>query len=1448
MQTERDPKIDLLPRALQRTLSLGNAAGPRLAIIHPVGDPLYPALAEKLAAAIEARCGVRPECVADEAVMPERSTPLPVSYRQRSLILLGSLNTNRALMPLYADYLCSTDATYPGGGGYDLRTIVNPYGTGGNVVLAGGSSAGGVERAVERLIAKIAKLEAPFELPFLLEVELAPALAADLAAWPQTPLEDTAELQANRVRGQMFYTEMIRIIGTYTLMWSWTADERYALMARDNLRALNQQVRESYGDWHYLAERFMRGVPLLIAGGFLSDEEIARTDRLLLNTALGTQNEWWRMRHAKPPLGHRHHGKGTYEFLLIARYLRDQGNPTPALRSLCDRWIGECQTFLDALAAARVDDQDDETTLNNLATIFRYALGQERHGFFTSGNAKRVAERTLALHDNNGAGAGQGGYGEGFPGWMYFQQEATTQVAASAFYYGDGELKWILQTMPNLGVAQRYSVLQYTPVFLQNFDTGPELRPVRPSQFLGVRRLPVTDHQYAINVSPPENVEFLGHMVNALETWQMPEGVGINRLPQERGFDKIVFRGGFERSDAYLLLQGYQGGFRWQGHMQAANCIVRFFQAGHIFLIQNTWRHSTHDKNGLFISNGGNEKPIPPIAECLATDDFAPLGMTVTSLADNHGAVWTRHIFWLKAGEGCFVVIDRAVFEADGPYSLICTWRTPGYAELHGRRWHADQGEHRFTLVAGEEVPATCEEEADQGASAPFVLRQRREGNYRAGTETSFQNLFYVRALGAPEKLDLIRRNDRSAHVVRNGATAAWCGVALLGGTDWLPGASAVAESAWAEAGILALAGASSLSLSSVRWKIESDRPIGILVDLAAAKLSLRLDSPGVAKARVVLAFGDARRELMVDAGAAIELPADACARITRELKSWLAESGTEPPVSPPAKAAVKDKGWISAWTFDGGTRLPEKVRDVRVTANPLSVDGFPDQLIDAVLPESRESWRQWPQADRYEIDLTFPEPRNVSSVNILGDCVDDPTLRSFCPLPEGIRLDVETADGATRPCEVRPAADRHYKRYRDAENRLQTRTANVGLKARAFHLHVPAPPGGGSFVMHEIEIFGDRTLTPAVTHWVTADVNGDGRLEIAVFNAANELLLLDDRGGEIWRRRFPVTLTHLSCQPIDAKGPPSLCLGLLGGELHILNSDGTPRQICQITKDFVQCRDILQGWFNAIHSLAVWRRDKEGRAALVVGGYAIIVFLDPDGRIAGHSWSDGPWNTDILVAPENRPGSGDIYVRCGWNHGIMQYQGHPGPGPSGKVLSFGGFNQPMFRMLRRITPFVNGRSLAFTWVNLRACPEGAIFAATELGCGTFSVREGDWLWKREGGMSLQAAIAGVADGRAAALTGGADGFVAALDLETGRVLRRHQAGAPVVGLAQPASSGDLIAGTRAGVQSLDADWKVRGAMARPMRRLLPLGGDRVIIVREDHALEMLSQAKGAAR
>lgn len=1429
MHAPRDPAVDLLPRSIQRLTPLRRDVG----IIHPASPPGR-ALGERLAAALQARGATGVECATDITLMPERSVPLPAAWRQRTLILVGSLNTNRALQPLYAEFLCSTDATYPGGDGHDVRTIVNPYGTGANVILAGGSTAAGTARAVERLLAAIAAADDSLDLPFLLDVAVAPDLAGKLAAWPFTPLEDSPALQALRSRSLMFFTEPIRVIGAYTLMWSWTGDARYAEIARDTLRALNERMTTGYGDWHYLAERFMRAIPLLVAGGWLNDEEIARTDRLLLLTALGNADHWWRMRAGTPPLGHRHQGKGTYEFLLLARYLRDQANPTPALRTLCDRWIDECCAFMDGLARACIDDQDDESTLNNLATLYRYSLGQERHEFFTSGRARQVARRCLALHDSNGNGAGQGGYGESQG--MYLQQEATVQTACCAFYYGDGEFKWILQTLPNLAISQRYYFLHYWPVFLQKFDTGPEVAPVPPPAGRAIEWLSVTDHQFAISNHPPVNVEPSGHMVNALETWQLPEAVTLNRLPQARGFDKVVLRDGYTPDGSYLMIQGYQGGFRWQGHMQAANAIVRFFQAGHVWLVQNTSRHSFHDKNGLLISDGRNNTPMPPIAEKIASADFPAFALTVTRLSDYHHTDWTRHLFWSKAAGGAFVVIDRVAFHADGPYSLTCTWRTPGYATLSGRRWIADQGDHRFTLVCADHVPATCEVETDQGSCEPYVLRQRRAGSHRAGDEASFHNLFHVGRQADSTTLDLHRLDERSCLLLRDGSPTAWCAAELNAIVNWLPGARAHAASAWVESGAIVLAGATSLTFPALSF--HSEAPVNLQFDLAAG--TLRLAGDDLAGVSLTLGAEAVDRDRLISS-AYIPLPAALAAALGTAIKSWL--PALRPALTPPATAAMAptDAGWRAVWSFDAGTRVPERLRRMCVTASPLPIDGSPDQLLDPVMPDgySREIWRQWPQAEVYELSLRFPEPHAVSTLNILGDCVDDPTLRTFNPLPEGITVAVEPADGLPRACTVSPGPERRYKRYRDAENRLEVRTAAINAPVRSLRIRIPAPDRDKPFVLHRLEVLTDRTVAPAVTQWTTADLDGDGRAEIIFTNAVNELVVLGADGRERWRRQLANLATHLSAQPLDASRPPVLCVGLLGGDLHLYHADGTLRAALKLAEEFSKLKDCLFGWYSATHCLSIWHRDVQGRGCLVVGGYAILLFLSADGKIVGHSFSDGPWNYDILVAPESRADRGDVYVRCGWNHGIQYYPGVSGDGPSGEAHSFGGFIQPMFRMLKRVIPFLNGRSLAAAWVDLPACPEGALFSATELGCGVLSTAKKDWLWKLEGGMSLNACTLGRLHGQPVAFTAGADCFVTAVNLADGQVLRAHHAGAPVVGVSQTADGGLLVA-TRTGVQALDAAWQPRGALALPLRRALPTGDRGFLVTREDHTLELL--------
>ncbi len=1422
-----DPALSLKLRPLVRTTALGARDRVPL-IVHPAGDPGWAALAGQIRDALGAR-GVAAECSTDTALIPERSVPLPAAHRQRPLIVLGALGTNRVLQPHYANFLCATDAAYPGPSGWELRTLVDPYHTGANLILCGGSRREGVARAVDRLCAEIAACPAAdgLVLPWLCALELDPAVAAQFAAWPHTPLDPEAT-KIPTSRGYYFFADLIRTVSMYTHMGWLTGDRRYYEVALTHLRALNAHVVNSYGDWHYLAERFLRALPILVGGGWLTPAELERTYQLLLGTALASQNDWWRMREGKAPFGHRHQGKGTYEFLVLARTLRDTAEPSPTLRALCDRWIAECTAFLDGMVRAEIDDQDDESTFNNIAQLFRYALGEERHEFFTDGHARRAADRALALHDNMGSGAGQGGYGEGLS--MYYQQEAATQVAGTAFYFGDGELKWIFQHLPRLARAQRFMPFQFTPTFVHQFEVGDEVAPEPPRRYCGVGVLPTTAHQFTLCTEPPVHVEPRGHLANAIETWLTPEGVTLTKLPRAQAFDKLVLRGGFAPADPYLLIQGYQGGFRWQGHMHAANGIVRFAQGGHVWLVQNTVRHAPYDKNGIQFSDGPGLMPLPPLAACVATADFPAAALTVTQLPDCAGADWTRHLFWAKPGAGWFVVIDRAHYATGGQHSLTCTWRTPAWASLEGNRWYSRQGIHRFDLVAADNGAMTCEEETNQGASRPYVLRQRRMGPHVAGEEFTFQNLFYVRPQSAPERLDLLRLDARSALVQRDGQTIAWCGAALAPDSRWLPGASTNTASALLTTDTLVLAGATALNLPGLAFR--SDLPAALHLDLTTGTFALTAP----ANAHPVLAFTSPVSDLHNP----VSLPPALAVSLRATIAAWL--NAQRPALPTPVSAGRATTGtWSTLWAQPAGPSVPERLRDVCITASPPPVDGIAQQLIDTIPPQSREIADQWPAAPHYDITLRFPTPQPVESLSIMGDCVDEPTLRTFAPLPEGLTVESEAPDGTRHSCAVADAPNRLFKRvYVDLAVALQQRRATVNRTVAALHLRCPGPTGGRPFVLHELEVLGPRRIAPAVKHWLTADLDGDGENEVVLIDVSGNLRVLDGQGCLRWEQALALEATHLSLQPAGLGGASAVCVGLIDGTLHVFDAKGQALWQRPLATDLRAFTDRLMGIFYVVNSVAVWHRDETGRGWLAVGGYGLMLFPDGEGRILGHTWADGAWVTNILTLPAGHPTAGDIYIRSGWNHGIGHYLAHPGSGPSGVVQSWGGFRQPMFRELKQVIPFVNGPTLSFRHLPIPGRPAGAILAAAELGFGLLDAADRTWIWQHEVANRLQACATANVAGEPAVLIGAADGFLNAFAQADGRILRTHAAPAPVVGM-HALDPDRLLVASRAGLEILDATWQVRATLTRPLRRALVVGDGRILLTRDDHTLEMIA-------
>jgi hypothetical protein len=99
--------------------------------------PAYLALAQRIQSAIHQQTGSQLPLYRDTQVDPWLPPP-------QNLILLGNLLENRLFAPLYARRKTFVDNRYPGKGGYVLQTVHDPWGSGCNVIVVGGSDSRGV--------------------------------------------------------------------------------------------------------------------------------------------------------------------------------------------------------------------------------------------------------------------------------------------------------------------------------------------------------------------------------------------------------------------------------------------------------------------------------------------------------------------------------------------------------------------------------------------------------------------------------------------------------------------------------------------------------------------------------------------------------------------------------------------------------------------------------------------------------------------------------------------------------------------------------------------------------------------------------------------------------------------------------------------------------------------------------------------------------------------------------------------------------------------------------------------------------------------------------------------------------------------------------------------------------------------------------------------------------
>lgn len=684
-------------------------------VVYPSALPDYTSVAERITDGLREKYGVEFTLVGDDVVCPEHLDHPIALYKRKNMILLGNVYNNRAIMPLYAGFWCGVDGAYPGGAGYVLRTISNPWGTGKNCVLIGASALAGIELAVPEFLKKLPEYKhGSAVLPRLLTVvaggEMAP-LVADIIA-----RADGYEIKYP----DNVYNEPVDAFSGPAFRYHWTGDRRWAEIARAILLHIDAHYdRGFYSTSHYRFERFFRAWDIIEESGVFSPEEIQRISKRMVETAFRAPGCQLRgvLRHG----GDRHVTASWMSSFVAADYISRTFPDSPELLQTVAQW----RQLADATFGYSVTGRDDEDRYSSqdVAEMFmRWALLSGQKKYFASGMAREAFVFFLNYFDPLGYSCGLANYGDAVPESVYTSDHGLRyQANLLGYVYGDRRFTWLVRNVPVCGRGKTYfgpncfGFYSNECHFAAPSEWSVAAQP--PSSLLGMTVLPVDHRRY------DERLE---------KKQAMPD--------RDSAIDKVWFRSGWGRNDQYLMLQCLQT-------FRDANTIPRFVDRGKIWLFHNSNEEGAFYRNGLYVSDGVNQSATQNYYACCADNlaRFDNLALSRTTISDVMGVDWTRTIIWLP--QQWFLVLDHANVLKTNQMVLTCSWRL-----LHPGKWQNDRflvataGDAEFHLKSAAPISATTKQwDVLESSACPFFLRQVQSGECLPGTVFDFQNLLYVK-------------------------------------------------------------------------------------------------------------------------------------------------------------------------------------------------------------------------------------------------------------------------------------------------------------------------------------------------------------------------------------------------------------------------------------------------------------------------------------------------------------------------------------------------------------------------------------------------------------------------------------------------------------------------------------------------------------------------------
>lgn len=611
--------------------TLVRSGKPEVIVVSSSRRPVYEEIARRVQARIKELAGVEVQIVDADAVS---TTDALV---RGNVIALGNLVTSRFVERLYWDWYTLLDLWYPGPGGYVVRTLHDPYGTGRNVVFLGGSDDEGVSAAADVFCGLLAKGE-PLKLGRLAEIRLGENHKAPPAGdWIEPRLRLFNEQLSFRHGYVLSYTDASRAGLIYYYNGSPEAANRF----RD--LALRTDVLTDSS--HYTAHMHTLIWDLIEESPAFNESDRREITARLLRHARGPDGTAGAAQLAKYPVEtrmlDRHSSMQAICTLVSSRYFGkywpsdEWRRNTEIVQRYFDRQmtVGKCDSDLSGRGIY---------TYPECALIPSLLLGDRR--IIESGALRNMAELCLMHCDNTGymPDTGQNSF-DSYP---------IAMLGLCAALLNDGRL---LSTMPLREEAERiggFTNLTMEFTHGQAWTTG--LRPQPMEKMVGVYHVPLTPFEHQLRGKA---------------------------VPIEKSLDKLTMRTGFGRNDQYLLLDGLHGGPN-EKPWPNANAVVHFTQNGRIFLVSDVGGENPANHNVVCVSKEGMGELPERAASLESTADLVSFGYSHSRLARHMFSSWDRHIFWRKGG--WFVVLDRLSPREEGQYSFECQWRTIGEPGIDG--------------------------------------------------------------------------------------------------------------------------------------------------------------------------------------------------------------------------------------------------------------------------------------------------------------------------------------------------------------------------------------------------------------------------------------------------------------------------------------------------------------------------------------------------------------------------------------------------------------------------------------------------------------------------------------------------------------------------------------------------------------------------------------------